>query len=121
MNTFADKIEAASADQSLSPDDMRALLRRAALAIRNAESGANLPVYLSANNFLPFIDNGLGEALISPSSTFSPSPHPGSGRGFRFRAGRRSGGAIVSHPGTGTTHGALAVQILPRVSGRCSR
>ena len=85
VGAFADKIEAASADPSLSPDDMRALLRRAALAIRNAESGANLPVYLSANNFLPFIDNELGEALISPSSTFSPSPHPGSGRGFRFR------------------------------------
>jgi hypothetical protein len=33
---------------------------------RMRESGANLPVYLSANNFLPFIDNGLGEALISP-------------------------------------------------------
>ena len=30
------------------------------------EGGANLPVYLSANNYLPFIDNGLGEALISP-------------------------------------------------------
>lgn len=48
MNTFADKIEAASADQSLSPDDMRALLRRAALAIRNAESASIDPAWEKA-------------------------------------------------------------------------
>ena len=33
---------------------------------RIKEGGANLPVYLSAKNYLPFIDNGLGEALTSP-------------------------------------------------------
>lgn len=33
---------------------------------RLKEGGANLPVYLSANNFFPFIDKGLGEALTSP-------------------------------------------------------
>lgn len=33
---------------------------------RVKEGGANLPVYLSAKNYLPFIDNELSEALISP-------------------------------------------------------
>jgi hypothetical protein len=33
---------------------------------RIKEGGANLPVYLSATNFLPFIDSGLGDALTSP-------------------------------------------------------
>ena len=33
---------------------------------RMKEGGANLPVYLSAKNYLPFIGNGLGEALTSP-------------------------------------------------------
>jgi len=47
-STFADKIEAASADPSLSPDDMRALLRRAALAIRNAESASIDPAWEKA-------------------------------------------------------------------------
>lgn len=48
MTTFADKIEAASADQSLSSDDLRALLRRAALAIRNAESASIDPAWEKA-------------------------------------------------------------------------
>lgn len=33
---------------------------------RLREGGANLPVYLSANNYLDFIDNDLAEALTSP-------------------------------------------------------
>ena len=33
---------------------------------RIKEGGANLPVYLSAKNYLPFIDNGLASALTSP-------------------------------------------------------
>lgn len=45
VGTFADKIEAASADPSLTPDDLRALLRRAALAIRNAESASIDPAW----------------------------------------------------------------------------
>lgn len=33
---------------------------------RMKQDGANLPVYLSAKNYLPFIDNDLSKALISP-------------------------------------------------------
>lgn len=33
---------------------------------RIKQDGANLPVYMSAKNYFPFIDNDLSEALISP-------------------------------------------------------
>lgn len=33
---------------------------------RVREGGTNLPVYLSANNYLPYIDDGLAEALTAP-------------------------------------------------------